>query len=165
MHDFDSDQHEIETGERWLATFDTPGPSPEASAGVKRAIREQLGRRSLGRADRWPAWTGAVAAAAVLALSVTVVWQFRDAGGAAPLVAVSDWSLPEDIEADSLAFASLGDELTTLESWSGQSSDLDIGSLYDAVEDALTNADAGDRKPTGTSRRETPGRDQAEATT
>ncbi len=165
MDDFDNDQHEIEAGERWLATFDTPGPSLDASAGVKRAIRKQISRPPLRRADRWPAWAGAVAAAAVLALSVTVVWQSRDTGGAAPLVAVSDWSLPDAIEADSLAFASLGDELTTLESWSGQSSELDIGSLYDAIEDALTNADAGNAKPTGTSRRETPDRNQAEATT
>ena len=63
MDDFDNDQHEIEAGERWLATFDTPGPSLDASAGVKRAIRKQISRPPLRRADRWPAWAGAVAAA------------------------------------------------------------------------------------------------------
>lgn len=152
--EFDTIRREVEAGERWLSSLPTPGPSPEAMAGTKRALRQELA----SRADpaRWslPAWAGAVAAAAVIVFCVTVVRFSIDRPSALrPEVLVDGIGVPEALEEQIVVLVEMDQALTDLETWTEGLGTLDVGSLYEAFEDSLDDSSGRESTPTGTSRR------------
>jgi len=167
-HNFDFD--EIQQGEEWLAGVATPAPSARALTSTKAAMRMEfvrLGRRSGGVA-RWQAWHGALAAAACIALCVTVGWRMYGipgSNGASREMAGLDMTWPLEVETKALAYNELNDELTAIEEAVRGESDetVDGALLYDVLSDAVSGADADG--PAGSSLRPQPrGSHQSEDT-
>lgn len=147
--DNENTMREIEANERWLARFDHPATSPDATARLKRAVRVELARESTQQAVAWRPWHGGMAAAAMLLLSVGVVQYAR-------------WATPQ-VEQD-LLLVDAGEYIMTIESESSIAdeslddlSDMDIGeswalsgaSLYDTFEDAFNDEDGTDAGEAG----------------
>lgn len=131
---------EIEANERWLAEFDAPAVSEDALADLKRTVRAELARKQGRRfAMAWRPWQGAMAAAAMLLLSVgvvryaalhtepSVVPDFQVALGELPLISETETS----IEVESLEALS---EMTIGESWA-----LSGASMFETFEAALSD--------------------------
>lgn len=143
MNEQDRQLEEIETNEAWLARFATPAPSAEAVARAKQASRREVGRNHGTSAVRsWKAWHGAVAAAAALALCVTVGWYaMRHQPETTPMmVAEADvqplW--PETTQQQTTVLVAMDDEISDLEEWSSDESWSAGGAdLYYALEEAL----------------------------
>lgn len=156
MNEFDRIQHEIESDERWLAGFESPEPSAETLANVKLAVRSELRRSAASSTGgTWRAWQGAVASAAVIAFGVALAWYSMptDPQRGRLLLAEGvevDSQFAEDVGEELLAYRNFDDELDALESWGDGDEMLDVGSLYDAFEDALAS-DGDSQTPTGTS--------------
>ena len=116
---------EIAEGERWLASFATPEPSAACVAKTKRAVRAALTGSGEGPAlGRWSVWHGVLAAAASLALAITIGWhsarqntRFADAeltGAEAQYLA--------DAGQEAQTLSDLDSGLTSLETWSADES-------------------------------------------
>ncbi len=146
MSEFDPKlKQEIEAGERWLAGFATPGPSPEAMARVRLGVHREL-RRTAQRVGRWQTWHGVLAAAASIALAVTVGWYSAALYETSAYLAGADEVLAEwtDQTAEEvIRFASLDEGLSALESWSdSQDWSIDDAAMYEALDEVLE--DTGD---------------------
>ncbi len=161
--EFDNQQREIETGERWLAAFEAPAVSDEARSRIKQAIRADLSARC-GSARRWrvPAWVGAVAAAAVIVLCVTLINSSRTNSVRIVERGDTDEGVPEappdlqDVVPTEIVFvAELDRELTELEALSVGVGDLDVSAVYEAFQDALDGTNGVDAPEDSTSRLET----------
>lgn len=63
----------LEANQAWLAGFETPAPGAEAVGRTKALLRQELAQR--GRVWRFGPARGFWAAAAMLAISVGLVWQ------------------------------------------------------------------------------------------
>jgi hypothetical protein len=146
-------QKEIASGEEWLSTFPAPSPSPAALERTKQAVHEELTRLQGARAitRRWAAWHGVVAAAASIALAVTVGWYSFVHGTKPPVGPVNIESLvawSADTREEVTRFAGLDEGLSDLEDWSAEQPWAANGaSLYEAIEGALeedANPPAGD---------------------
>lgn len=135
---------EIEDNERWLAEIETPTASPEAISSVRQAVRAELARsRNRQFAIRWRPWQGAIAAAAMLMLSVGVVRfaamhtqpsevpDIQTALGDLSIISQTETSI-EDDSLDQLSEMKIG------ESWA-----LSGTSMYETFEEALSD-DGGD---------------------
>ncbi|MBN2563211.1 MAG: hypothetical protein JXQ75_19990 [Phycisphaerae bacterium] len=149
-------QDEIEAGERWLVNFETASPSQKSIGRVKQAVRAELAKARRGAtAGRWATWQGVLAAAASIALAVTVGWHSSRQHAFSPVdVAkvdlVSTW--PIETWEDAVASTGLDDDLSDLESWSAEEAwDLDGTALYEALEGALEDASEDGPAETGTS--------------
>lgn len=152
MDQFDQrTRDEIAEGERWLASLPTPPASPELIDRVKRTARGELGRlnsRSI-QPRRWAPWHGAAAAAAAIALSVTVGWysttveQNRFDDGLADNINMIDDYLALDPIDEGLA--DLG-TLAAEEAWA-----LSGSTLYEAMEEALADEPADEQNDMGAS--------------
>jgi len=139
----------IRDGEDWLSGFVTPGPSLSAIERAKLAARGELGRRGSERTvRRWAAWHGMLAAAASIALAVTVGWYsthvYDSPGG---VVAVADlvptWS--DDVTEEFARYDELDEELSEFESWvKDENWALSGSSLYETLEGAWENGASGD---------------------
>ncbi|MCA9256662.1 MAG: hypothetical protein KDA33_13530 [Phycisphaerales bacterium] len=131
---------EIEESERWLAGFESPAPSVEAMAGLKRAVRDELAaRRGRQFAMKWRAWHGALAAAAMLVISVGVVRYATVHTAPSSFVSVQDALalLPDVPDVETSIEVSTLDELGEMsigESWA-----LSGSSMYETFEDALSD--------------------------
>ncbi len=160
--EFDKQQREIESGERWLAVFETPTVSDDAQSRIKDAIRAELTARcESSRRWRIPAWAGAVAAAAVIVLCVTLIRQSPTNSVRFADNQDTDENLPEappdlqDIVPTEIVFvAELDRELTDLDALSVGVGDLDVGAVYEAFQDALDGTDGVDVPEDSTSRLE-----------
>lgn len=143
---------EIAEGERWLAEFGSAAPSPECLDRIRRAMRtEAVGLKARGgaRPERWRPWR-AIAAAAVIALALTLAW--RQPSSKDSVAGAHDellTFLPSDVEASSMEMAELDDALSQLESWTLDSSSSDAGTLYDAFEENWAG-DGGEHPTDGT---------------
>ncbi len=146
-------ENEIEAAESWLAGFATPGPSPDALRRVKQAVRREcavMQQTPVASRRRWAHWQGALAAAALIMLAVAVGWQASrnytptSTPPAFAPVAIQTWSA--QTEEETTRFARLDDGLSELEDWSLEQDWSTSGgaSLYDALEDALTNGPTDD---------------------
>lgn len=152
---------EIAEAERWLAAQPTPGPSREAVEQAKSAARLELMRTSAQPArGRIRPWHGVLAAAASLALAVSVGWYVvRTQEPAAPALAADDAGSALDAIADAAAadttqLALFDDDLSELEDWSSQESWSEGGaSLFEAMHEAL--AAEGESGPAGNGTRKT----------
>jgi hypothetical protein len=142
---------EVERGERWLSAFPTPAPSEDSIRRAKRAVRDELLRKSVA-ARRWSASYGALAAAATLALAVWAGWYATRNVTNAPLQVVqSDGSgiprrlaqVDDEVIApsdDSLAMANdIEETLISLENWSDDATwDLSGRSLSEAMDEIFS---------------------------
>jgi hypothetical protein len=145
MNEIDSKmKEEIAAGEQWLAGFSAPSPSPAALERTRQAVQGELLRMQSGRlaAPRWAAWHGAFAAAAAIALAVTIGWySFETAQpsgntGTARTDSLLAWSA--DAQEEVTRFASLDEGLSDLEEWSAEQPWAANGaSLYEAIEGTL----------------------------
>ncbi|MCZ6817598.1 MAG: hypothetical protein O7F76_13005 [Planctomycetota bacterium] len=155
MDRHDERQREIESSERWLTQFETPEPREEAVAEAKRLVRRELHRRrpSAG-AGRWRSWHGAVAAAAMIVVSIGVAW-YSSNGIDDRVLVVSVPTDPSELDEDGdvLVVLTLDDaEMLALEAWSADLDGFDVGVVYDELVDAFDDSQIGDRQPAGTSR-------------
>ena len=159
MDRHDERQREIESSERWLTQFETPGPREEAVAEAKRLVRRELHRRrpSAG-VGRWRSWHGAVAAAAMIVVSIGVAWYSSNGiDGGLQIALVPDQSPGLDEDGDILVVLTLDDdEMSALEAWSADLDEFDVGVVYDELVDAFDDSQSGDRQPAGTSRLDGP---------
>ncbi len=159
MDRHDERQREIESSERWLTQFETPGPREEAVAEAKRLVRRELHRRrpSAG-AGRWRSWHGAVAAAAMIVVSIGVAWYSSNGiDGGLQIALVPDQSPGLDEDGDILVVLTLDDdEMSALEAWSAGLDEFDVGTVYDELVDAFDDSQIGDRQPAGTSQLDGP---------
>ena len=150
MNEFERKMHdEIAEGEKWLSTFSTPRPSAGAIERTKQAIRAELARPQLVRfaSKHWAAWHGAVGAAAMVVLAVTIGWFSFEIYVKPPLaVPTTTDSLPvwvPETPDEATRFAGLDDGLSDLEEWSAdQPWAVNGASLYDTLEGVL-GEDAG----------------------
>ena len=161
--EFDKQQREIESGERGLAAFEAPAVSDEARSRIKHAIRAELTARCESpRRWRVPAWVGAVAAAAVIMLCVTLIRnsptksvpivERGDTGGGVP---EAPPDLQDVVPTEIVFVAELDRELTELEGLSVGVGDLDVGAVYEAFQDALGGTNGVVAPADSTSRLET----------
>lgn len=144
--------NEIVENERWLARFDDPSLSDETLSRIKGAIRSELAdaHATTTRVSWWARpWHGAVAAAAMLAISVGVVQYATslDYGSNQPRLAlvssdsddvqpITEWkSLPTTIELDDSGLEELS-EWELGDSWA-----LSGASMYEAFEEAFDDED------------------------
>ena len=139
----------IRDGEDWLSGFGTPGPSAAAIERAKLAARGELSRRGSGRTvRRWAAWHGVLAAAASIALAVTVGWYSTHVfdspvGGVAVADLVPAWS--DDVTEEFARYDALDEELSEFETWvKDENWALSGSSLYDTLEGAWENTANGD---------------------
>lgn len=160
--EFDKQQREIESGERWLAAFEAPAVSDESRSRIKHAIRAELTARC-GSARRWrvPAWVGAVSAAAVIVLCVTLIYnspttsvQIVERGDTDEGVSEAPPDLQDVMPAEIVFVVELDRELTELEGLSVGFGDLDVSAVYEAFQDALDGTDGVDAPEDSTSRLE-----------
>ncbi|MFH1418598.1 MAG: hypothetical protein ABII12_09985 [Planctomycetota bacterium] len=147
MSEFDPKlEQEVAAGERWLAGFSTPGPSPEAMERVRLSVRREL-RRTAQRVGRWQTWHGVLAAAASIALAVTVGWYSSTLYETSAYLARADEVLAEwtDETAEQVVrFASLDQGLSELESWSAsQDWSIDDAAMYEVLEEVSEDAGNG----------------------
>lgn len=156
---------EVEASERWLARFETPGPREESVADVKRSVRRELGRsRPIAGSGRWRSWHGAVAAAAMIVVSIGVARYSSNEIGGPKLVSIE----PDDLmglgeDGDVPITPTLNDdEMADLEAWSADLDGFDVGAVYDGLVDAFDDSPSGERQPAGTSRLEEPGAKELE---
>ena len=134
---------EIAAGERWLSGFPDPSPSPEASERTKRAVQDELTRLRTARsaARHWTAWRGVLAAAASIALAVTIGWYSfethqRSTTAAAKMEPLTVWST--ETQEEVTRFAGMDESLSDLEAWSADQAWAANGaSMYDALEGVL----------------------------
>ena len=144
---------EIAEGERWLASFATPEPSAACVAKTKRAVRAALTGSGEGPAlGRWSVWHGVLAAAASLALAITIGWhsarqntRFADAeltGAEAQYLA--------DAGQEAQTLSDLDSGLTSLETWSADESwNVDGVKLYDTLNGVLSDVPESDSSEPG----------------
>ena len=135
MTEFNHNMHdEIAEGERWLAGKADASAPAVAIGRTKDAVRAELARRARTVPGMtWRPWHGTLAAAAALALCVTIGWQSMrsysrsvpptDEGGAIVF-------LPAASETQLAAFDTLEQELSEIEAW-----DSDQASLSESWED------------------------------
>lgn len=159
MADFNRDiLNEIERDERWLAGHSTPAPSLESISRVKVAVREEVRRtQSPGSTRRWSSWTGAVAAAAMIALAVWVGWNAQrsvtNTTVQQPLIvrnsapeSIAHLESSREIEPDSqdqTVVVAFDDRQTELEDWSKDANwDLTGSSLSEAMNDIYGDVSA-----------------------
>lgn len=159
MADFDRDiLNEIERDERWLAGHSTPAPTLESITRVKAIVREELRRKQMpGATRRWSSWTGAVAAAAMIALAVWVGWNAQRSAPHAPVqppmivqnsapAPISPVESFREIEPDSqdqTVVVAFDDRQKELEDWSQDSNwDLTGSSLSEAMNDIYGDVSA-----------------------
>ncbi|HKQ47121.1 MAG TPA: hypothetical protein VJZ71_03505 [Phycisphaerae bacterium] len=134
---------EIEANEAWLARFVTPAPSAEAVARAKQAARRELARMHGGAGARsWKAWHGTLAAAAALALCVTVGWYAMRHQPAMTSMMMAEADVqplwPEMTQQQTTVLVAMDDEISDLEEWSSDESWSAGGAdLYYALEEAL----------------------------
>lgn len=153
-HNFNFD--EIQQGEEWLAGVATPTPSARAITSTKAAMRAEfvrLGHRSVG-VVRWHAWHGALAAAACIALCVTVGWRMNassNRGNPVELVSrVVTW--PEEAETQLFALSEIDESLSAIEESASDAIDTaDGAALYEVLSNAVGGAEA--NRPAGSSMR------------
>lgn len=153
MNEFDRNLHEdIAAGEAWLDGFDTPSPSAEMIVRCKLAVRAELGMpQANGR--RWlrlKHWHGAVAAAAMIMLAVTIGWESYDrydARAVSPPQVGDEWYVwvaPAQDDSDSAQslYEDIAEETDELGDWS-----LSGGGLFAAFEDSgnVVNEEATDK--------------------
>jgi len=142
-------QSEIEPLERWLAGFDTPPPSAELIERTCVAARHafQRGRAEAATSARGQkAWYGAVAAAALILLSVAVAWQaVRSSGGDGVNSFARNWPPIELTVSEDDEWVGFDSDLRTLESWEAQA-DWELGGadLYEAFESLDRNESPAD---------------------
>ncbi len=147
MGEFDSKlEREVAAGERWLAGFSTPGPSPETMERLRLGVRRELHRTAQG-VGRWQTWHGVLGAAASIALAVTVGWYSAALYETNAYLAGTDEVLAEwtdQTAAQVVRFASLDEGLSELESWS-DSQDWSIGNaaMFEALDEVMDEADDG----------------------
>ncbi len=145
MSEFDRQmQDEIAADERWLALFDTPPPSGETIDRLEQVMGDELelerGRSSSGRRASWP---GVLAAAAAMALAVTIGWHSARRHTSGPYSPgqnefASSWLAEK--QQDAVAMSDFDEQLSELEAWSVEETwDLSGASLYGALEDALND--------------------------
>lgn len=138
---------EIDEGERFLAGFPTASPSPSAVAHIKLAIRAELARGIQPPTRSWATWHGVLAAAAALAIAVTVGWLSARQHGPASLVATdaepeSSWLA--DTNREAVALTDLEKQLSALEAWSEDNAwDVSGTALYETLHNALDDAPKG----------------------
>jgi hypothetical protein len=143
MSEFDRQmQDEIAADERWLATFDTPPPSAETIDRLQQVMHDELElkrRRSL--TGQRASWHGVLAAAAAIALAVTIGWHSTRRHTSEPYSPsqnefASSWLAER--QQDALAMSDLDDQLSELEAWSVEETwGLGGASLFGALEEAL----------------------------
>lgn len=127
---------DIEKNERWLAGFESPVATDQALAAVRQAVRDELARkRTRAFAIRWRPWQGAMAAAAMLVISVGIVRFAYEHAEVTPMPDIADLALITDADT-SIEDASLEklSEMTIGESWA-----LSGTSMYETFEDALSD--------------------------
>lgn len=151
-------ENEIATGERWLATFETAPPSTASVERVKRAVRAELGGARPGfRTGRWAVWHGVLAAAAAIALAVTVAWHSVRSDVQSARSIAGRWDIPTwstETAQEAVVLADLDQELSELEAWSVEEAwDWGGSALYEAMERALNETPDGDPAEAGTSMR------------
>lgn len=131
--------NEIAAREQWLASCETPGPSPAAVARVKEAMRRELQTGATSAKRPWRPWHGALASAAAIALCATVVWQSGQAPSTIEVASVDEdhaWVAPSN--AKTTVIATFESDLDQLETSSDEDSwALSGASMYEAMEDAL----------------------------
>jgi hypothetical protein len=140
-----SQLREIAEAEKWLAGHETPLPSSESLAAIRRAVRDELDAQASGRFPmNWKAWHGAVSAAAVVALCVGVAWRFSaSTSPRSPGIEVAGangnvLTWPDQTEEDVLVLADLEADLSDFEAWADEAAAVAAeDSLYQALEDAL----------------------------
>lgn len=148
-HERPSILDEIEAGERWLARVErTRPPSAEALERTRKAVRESLARQSHVEAP-WRAWHGAIAAAAMILLTVGIAQYARWSTGTAAGDALSgSW-----IATTAFTEPSIDDDmLDELSNWQiGESWALSGSTMYDLFEDAFNEdiGNAGDAEDAG----------------
>lgn len=157
MTDFDHPFHdEIAQGERWLASFSTPAPSPAALTRTRRAVRAALAQPRPGASDRpWAVWHGILAAAASLALAVTIGW--RSAGYYTATQASVDehfaFAWIEQTGSEAQAFTDFEEALTTLESWAADEPwNVDGADLFETLNGVLNDGTDSDTIEPGSTR-------------
>lgn len=143
MNEQDRQLEEIEANEAWLARLVTPAPSAEAVARAKQAARRELARQRGGYGVRsWKPWHGALAAAAALALCVTVGWYAMTLQPATTPMMMAEADVqplwPEMTQQQTTVLVAIDDEISDLEEWSSDESWSAGGAdLYYALEEAL----------------------------
>jgi len=158
-------REEIEANERWLSGFKTPAASEALLARVKQAVREELAQqRPGGSAKRPAAWHGVVAAAAAIGLCVATAWYSARKGWYAGPMQGRSWSqlagrtgveaAGDSLERSIEDLPSVDEELSRLEAMSSDDAwALSGTTLYDALENAVTDDAAGKANHTGASSR------------
>ncbi len=146
MEDLDMNiLREIEENERWLSTHETPEASADVLANVKLAVRDELARdRERAFVVRWRPWQGAMAAAAMIMISVGVIrFAALNTDPARPLDPVARFVI-EDLDVPEVERSIVDTELDDLEEWRiGESWALSGASMFETFEDALSE-DSGD---------------------
>ena len=143
VNEQDRQLEEIAANEAWLARVATPAPSAEAVSRAKLAARRELDRQhGLTPVRSWRAWHGALAAAAALALCVTVGWYAMRVQPVTAPIMVADADVqplwPEATELQTTVLVAMDDEISDLEEWSSDESWSAVGAdLYYALEEAL----------------------------
>jgi hypothetical protein len=135
-------ERQIEANEAWLAGFQTPDPSADAVDRAKQAAHRELARQhEVAAARSWKPWHGGLAAAAALALCVSVGWYAFSRQGPQPQTLVEAdvqplW--PESTQQQTTILVAMDDEISDLEEWSSDESWGAGGAdLYYALEEAL----------------------------
>jgi hypothetical protein len=159
MNEFDRHlETDIAEGERWLASFATPEPSPAVIEQTKERVRAALaGASAHPTAGRWSVWHGILAAAASIALAVTVGWmsarqQTTDSMGTRADADELNWIA--EAGQDALARTTLDSDLSSLEKWSaGEPWNVDGAALYDTLDGVLNDVPASGAGEKGSSQR------------
>ena len=160
MTEFDrAMREEIAEGERWLASFPTPEPSPANIERIKRTARAaRSAHPPLPSADRWTVWHGILAAAASIALAVTIGWHSarqHPNSGTGEFVTEAESSWFADAGQDALALTDLDEGLSSLESWSANEPwNVNGVKLYETLDGVLNDAVEDDSGDTGSSMRQ-----------
>lgn len=132
------EMQELENGEAWLTGFATPPPSVQAVARAKAAVRAEAAQAARRTWPFGPA-AGFWAAAAMLLLSVGIVWQatVSDADRR-PLPVDGPMAAVED--ADEAVLTALASELADLDSSSAIVMDSSLEGLLDEIQDLEAEA-------------------------